>query len=227
MYVYTNIYCMYISDISHYSWSVPSWLRQALKENADSLATEGSELPTEGLHALWVSKKGRSWEPSFWLYKNYTTHLCEKGTTIVYSRVIQQLYPYFPSLMWEPKFHLILMWVKQCHKPPHFGWFIPPIKNVILWIVYDCFNHITQNIHKEHGKHRKIVRVKPSFVSLSGSFVSGDTDYYMWWHMGKKPWKQFLSAKHAPNASYIAQCLIIGMGFWFRRDLSNFSNIQH
>ena len=108
------------------------------------------------------SKKGRAAESR--------VSGCEKGTTIVYSTLIQQLLPIFSEFNVRAKFHLIWMWVKQCHKPPHFGWFIPPIKIVILWIVYDCFNHITQNIHKEHGKHRKIVRVKPSFVSLSGSF---------------------------------------------------------
>jgi hypothetical protein len=36
-----------------------------------------------------------------------------------------------------------IMWVKQCHKPPIWEWFIPPIKMVIWGMVYYCFTHIT------------------------------------------------------------------------------------
>ena len=38
---------------------------------------------------------------------------------------------------------IYIMWVKQCHKPPIWEWFIPPIKMVIWGVVDYCFNHIT------------------------------------------------------------------------------------
>jgi hypothetical protein len=40
----------------------------------------------------------------------------------------------------------VVMWVKQCHKPPIWEWFIPPVKMVIWGMVYDCFAHILLNI---------------------------------------------------------------------------------
>jgi hypothetical protein len=41
---------------------------------------------------------------------------------------------------------IAIMWVKQCHKPPMWEWFIPPIKMVICGMVYDCFSHISSYI---------------------------------------------------------------------------------
>jgi len=35
-----------------------------------------------------------------------------------------------------------VMWVKQCHKPPIWEWFIASIKMVIWEMVYYCFTHI-------------------------------------------------------------------------------------
>ena len=40
---------------------------------------------------------------------------------------------------------ILSMWVKQCHKPPIWEWFIPPIKMVIWGMLYSCFIQITIN----------------------------------------------------------------------------------
>ena len=36
-----------------------------------------------------------------------------------------------------------MMWVKQCHKPHIWEWFIPHIKMVIVGMVYYCFTHVS------------------------------------------------------------------------------------
>ena len=37
------------------------------------------------------------------------------------------------------------MWLKQCHKPPIWEWFLPPIKMMIWGMVCDCFTHMNRN----------------------------------------------------------------------------------
>ena len=35
---------------------------------------------------------------------------------------------------------MLAMWLKQCHKPAIWEWFIAPIKMGMTGMVYDCFN---------------------------------------------------------------------------------------
>ena len=38
------------------------------------------------------------------------------------------------------------MWVKQCHKPPIWEWFIQTIYGDDCGMVYNCFTHVTLSI---------------------------------------------------------------------------------
>ena len=82
-----------------------------------------------------------------------------------------------------------LMWVKQCHKPPIWEWFTPPIKMVIYWSLiiaswfcYDCI--IGVSWFTTVGVKLKIVES----LSLDASIYRIEEESCSWrWHLRYHP----------------------------------------
>ena len=88
---------------------------------------------------------------------------------------------------------MVIMWVKQCHKPPIWEWFIPPIHGEIGDGLWHCFTNITGKLY---------------IVGLYGINVDGKSGYF------EKAFPPFILNTHVHEWTQIWFLLLLNHGFW-------------